>query len=129
MAATPPANTGSPNDHRWQFSLRQLFAAITGIAILLGWALWGGWVRSDAVVYLSIAVLAGVFSCAARQGLIGAGAILAALWLTGVMTGVASGPSYLNPSMEIRVDSLKPASLWLTVPLVFYLAAFLRANS
>ena len=50
---------------RCQFSLRRMFIATTAVAILFAFAAWGGWVKSDAVVYLAIAVLTGVFWCAA----------------------------------------------------------------
>ncbi len=60
-------NEPPPARSRWQFSLRRMFVATTAVAVLLSLASWGGWVKSDAVVYLSIAVLAAVFSAAARQ--------------------------------------------------------------
>ena len=75
-------NAATPERNRWQFSLRQMFAATTGVAVVFALAAWGGWVKSDAVVYLSIVVLAGVFSSFARRAIFGACVILGAFWLT-----------------------------------------------
>ena len=135
MATMASANKGSPNGHRWQFSLRQMFVAITGVAIVFGIAAWGGWVKSDAVAYLSIAVLAGVFSRAARQALVGACVILIVIWLTGVLANMASGvllvegPSSEPPLVLVTFDDIHPYSRWLAAPILFFVAAFLRANS
>lgn len=66
---------------RWQFSLRQMLAATTAVAMVLALAAWGGWGHSDAVVYLAIAVVAAVFSSTARRALLGGCVILGAFWL------------------------------------------------
>jgi hypothetical protein len=68
-----------------QFSLRQMFIATTGIATVCGLATWGGWICSDAVVYLSIAVVAAAFSSTARRALRGGCVILGAFWLAMVL--------------------------------------------
>ena len=70
---------------RWQFSLRRMFAATTAVATVLGLATWGGWVQSDAVVYLSMAVVAAVFSSTARRVLLGSCVILGASWLAMIL--------------------------------------------
>ena len=56
---------------RWQFGTRHLLAATTGVALVLGLAAWGGWLRSDAVIYSSLALLGGVFSVTLRRVLVG----------------------------------------------------------
>jgi hypothetical protein len=102
-----------------------VFAAITGIAILLGWASWGGWVKSDAVAYLSIAVLAGVFSLVARQCLRGACIVVGVIWLTGILDYLERDPIY--GSFDYRVVSL--ATIWSSSLFLLCSAAFLRAHS
>jgi hypothetical protein len=102
METVAAANRESPNGRRWQFSIRQMFAAITGIAILLGWASWGGWVQSDAVVYLSIAVLAGVFLRTARRCLLGACTILGTCFLVGFMSECVFGPTGDRIGVDLR---------------------------
>ena len=124
-AVSPDSPNPSRKPNCWQFSLRQMFAAITGVAILLGWAAWNGWGKSDAVVYLSIAVLAGVFSRVARQCLIGAGAILAALWVTGFGSAVIDALDYTTDYLAIIAGW---RTLWSCILLVFCIALFLRAN-
>ena len=75
-----------------RFSLRRMLAATTGVAAVFGLAAWGGWVRSDAVAYLSIAVVAAVFSPAARRVLLGGCVILGTFWLAMVLGEIAFGP-------------------------------------
>jgi hypothetical protein len=115
-----PASQENPTlSRRWQFSLRQMFAAITGIAILLGCATWGGWIKSDAVVYLSIAILAGVFSRAARRCLLGACTILGTCFLVGFMSEYVFGPT----GDRVGVD---PRAVWTFALVSLYFAALLR---
>jgi hypothetical protein len=119
MATAVPANRESPKGHRWQFSLRQMFVAITGVAILLGWASWGGWVKSDAVVYLAIAVLAGVLSRAARRCLLGACTILGTCVLVGFMSEYVFGPTGDRVGVDLR-------AVWIFALVSLYFAALLR---
>ncbi len=81
---------------RYQFSLRRMFIATTAVAAVFGLAVWGGWVHSDAVVYLSIAVVAAVFSSIARRTLLGGCVILRALWLSFVLGGMLFGDHSLE---------------------------------
>lgn len=76
---------------RWQFSLRRMLAATTAVATVLGLATWGGWIRTDAVVYLSIAVMAATFSSPARRALLGGCVILGAFWLACVLGQIVFG--------------------------------------
>jgi hypothetical protein len=76
---------------RYQFSLRRMFVATTAVAAVFGLAAWGGWVHSDAVVYLSIAVLASVFSSTARRTLLGSCVILGAFWISLLLGGLVFG--------------------------------------
>jgi hypothetical protein len=117
----PPieSTTSMPERSRWQFSLRRMFVATTAIAILLSLASWGGWVRSDAVVYLSILVLGGVFSAATRRAILGACSIVAALWLAVVFGQIAFGPA----SGRLGVN---PESLWIFALLLVAAATLLR---
>ena len=103
---------------RCQFSLRRMFIATTAVAILFAFAAWGGWVKSDAVVYLAIAVLTGVFWRAARHALIGAGMILGACWLAAFLAESIS--HYPGRTFD-------PRAVWIFAPLVFSSAALLRA--
>jgi hypothetical protein len=115
----------SPASRRWQFSLRQMFVAITGIAILLGWAAWDRWVCGHAVTCLSIAFLASVFSRTARQVSAGACYVVLVIWLAGVMrylTAIHFGLYFGDP------DRVRPATLCLSTLLILCFAAFLRAN-
>jgi hypothetical protein len=136
MSETNEPGLLSPQHGRWQFSLRQMFAATIGIAIVFGCASWGGWVKSDAVAYLSMAVLAGVFLRGTRPCLLGACAILGIFWLTGALAGLWAGTvtvsvvsSSSSPSWQVSVSNLNLRTMWLTAPLTLYLAAYLRANS
>ncbi len=95
-----------------------MFVAITAVAILFGLAAWGGWVKSDAVVYLAIAVLAGVFWRAARHALIGTVMILGALWLTAFLAELIFSPS--------RGGSDNLRFIWIFTPLVLSSAVILR---
>jgi hypothetical protein len=102
MAITPPENTPSPPERsRWQFSLRQMFAAVTGVAIVFALAAWGGWIKSDAVIYLSLAVLIGVFLPITRWALSGACATISAFWLAlllgHIFFGLGLGPLRATP--------------------------------
>jgi hypothetical protein len=129
MADAPlESMTSTPGRRPWQFSLRQMFAATTGVAILLGWAAWGGWIKSDAVVYLSVAVLAGVFSRNARQSLLGACILLAVIWLTGALNHLSRiyglGCNFGPDDNELTLGALCRSAL-----LVFCVAVFLRTNS
>jgi len=108
-----PSNKGLPNPHRWQFSLRQMFAAITGIAIVFGLAAWGGWVKSDAVVYLSIAVLIDVLLRATRSALLGACVILGAFWIAIILPQLVFGPG-------------NPESVWIFFVLTMASSGLLR---
>jgi hypothetical protein len=110
---------------RWQFTLGRMFVATTAVAVVFSLAAWGGWVKSDAVAYVAFAVLAGVFSRAARQALVGACAILAALWLTGFLADITHG-LYWRAS---PIADINPWPLWLAVPIIFYCAVFIRANA
>jgi hypothetical protein len=112
--------TPVPAHGRWQFSLRQMFVATTGVAVVFSLAAWGGWVQSDAVVYLASVAFASAFSRAARQVLVGACIILAALWPTGFLTHIACSPYWGSGVFAMP--------LWIAVPIIFYFATFLRAN-
>jgi hypothetical protein len=79
--ALPERPKPLPPLRRWQFGLRHILAATTGVAAVLGLAAWGGWLHSDAVEYLLIAVVAGVFSPTARRVLLGGCVILGVFWL------------------------------------------------
>jgi len=117
-------NATTPDRNRWQFSLRRMFVATTAVAIVFGLAAWGGWVKSDAVVYLAIAVLAGVFWSAARRALLGACAILGAFSLGWILGAAIFGP----PG-----HGVPPGLLWTpAVPLAASAAlmrVFTRANA
>ncbi len=78
-------NAATPERSRWQFSLRRMFVATTAVAVSFSLAAWGGWIKSDAVVYLSIVVLAGVFSSFARRAIFGACVILGEFWLSAIL--------------------------------------------
>ena len=96
---------------RYQFSLRRMFIATTAVAAVFGLAVWGGWVHSDAVVYLSIAVVAAVFSSIARRTLLG-GCVILALWLSFVLGGMLFGDHSLEGDLMIALDICRfPASL------------------
>ncbi|MFZ1934825.1 MAG: hypothetical protein WCB27_08355 [Thermoguttaceae bacterium] len=127
METTAPANRELPNGHRWQFSLRQMFVAITGVAILLGWASWGGWGKSDAVVYLSIAFSAGVFSRAARRCLVAATLLLILIGSTGVFP-CSPFLRISGACATITCNVLDPWPFFVTAPAACFCTAFLRAN-
>jgi hypothetical protein len=117
-------NEPPPARGRWQFSLRRMFVATTAVAILFSLASWGGWVKSDVVVYLSAAVLAGVFSRNARRCLLRACVLLGIIYLTALLEHLMRPPRF---GLSVGdVDRLEPCS---TVSLVFCLAVFLRAYS
>ena len=124
MAATTPTTTGPPNNHWWQFRLRQLFAAIAGIAILLGWASWGGWVNGHVVVYLSMVLLAGIYSRAARRLLMGACLVILVIWVTGVLRHLTE----IHFGLYFGGDRIDPIALFVSTLLVLCCATFLRAN-
>ena len=113
----PSEENPTPAPSRWQFSLRQMFAATTAVAILFGVAASGGWVQSDAVVYLAMAILTGVFWRAARHALIGAGMIVGAFCLA----------EWVAESISPSAAMFHPWVVWIFPPLVFSSAAFLRA--
>lgn len=94
----------------WQFSLRRMFVATTLVALVFSCAAAGGWVKSDAPVYLTIAVLAGVFWSAARRALLGAGTIFVAFWLAIIFGQIAFGPARGR-------FGLHPDALWIFVVL------------
>ncbi len=126
MDLASPQNP-TPARSRWQFSLRQMFAAVTGIAILLGWAAWGGWLAGDAVVYLSIALLAAVFSRMARCCLVGACAIFIVIWTTGVWHSMEDVLDYV-PSHYWFMFAVGQRTLWVSAFLLLCVAAFLRVR-
>ena len=96
---------------RYQFSLRRMFIATTAVAAVFGLAVWGGWVHSDAVVYLSIAVVAAVFSSIARRTLLGGCVILGALAVIRTGRNVVWRPQSRGRS-TIALDICRfPASL------------------
>jgi hypothetical protein len=111
--------TSLPERSRRQFSLGRIFVATTAVAILISLASWGGWVKSDAVVYLSIAAVAGVFWSAARRALLGACAILGAIWLAGFFSDFVFGQP---PGRFIA----PPGAIWIFEALMAALAASLR---
>jgi hypothetical protein len=119
--------TPTPVPPRWQFSLRQMFVATTGVAIVFGIAAWGGWVKSDAVVCLSIAVLVGVSWRPARQALVGACAIFAAIWITGFWGSMVDALDFV-PSCFWFAVAVGQRTLWLSALLVFCIAVFLRGK-
>jgi hypothetical protein len=124
MDLASPENP-TPSRSRWQFSLRQMLTAITGIAILLGWAAWDQWRCSHAVTCLSIAFLASIFSRTARRVSVGACFVVLVIWMAGVLrylTAIHFGTLLSDPD---RVD---PVSLCLSTLLILCFAAFLRAN-
>jgi hypothetical protein len=120
MAIEAPEHVPSVAQHNpWQFSLRRMFVATTALAMLFGLAKWGGWIESDAVVYLAIAVLAAVFWRAARQALLGACTILGAAWLVLVLSEVSFGSSSGRGCYKQGV--------WIFSPLLLFSSAvFLR---
>jgi hypothetical protein len=97
-ATTDSTTKESPNGHPWQFSLSQMFAATTGVAIMFGLAAWGGWVQTDAAAYLSIAVLLGVFLPTTRWSLLGTCAILGVYWLAIIVSTFLYGPEIVSPT-------------------------------
>ena len=101
----------------WQSSLLRMFVATTLVALVFACAAWGGWVKSDAPVYLAIAVLAGVFSATARWALLGAFAILTSFWIAASLSGLIFGPNG---------RSLDPRSAWIFAALLVVSAALLR---
>jgi hypothetical protein len=119
MAETARTDTGSPNSLRWRFSLRQMFVAVAGIAILFGWVTWDGWVKSDAVAYLSIAFLASVFSRGARRAVVGACVIFVAFLFSAFLADFVFGP---------HCRAINPLALlvWAFVPILFLSAVVLR---
>jgi hypothetical protein len=123
MSETNQREQASPTRGRWQFSLRQMFAAVTGIALVLGWAKWQGQIESATTIYLSIAVLAGVFSRAARQALVGSCFVISVIWITGVLDEITIVRMGVILSQGIDPSTL----LWSTL-LVLCAATSLRAN-
>lgn len=89
--AFPEDPKASQELERYQFGLRRMLAATMALAAVFGLAAWGGWVRSDAAVYLSIAAVAAVFSSGARRALLGACVIIGALWLAMFLGGMVFG--------------------------------------
>jgi hypothetical protein len=126
MSETNERGPLSVRSGRWQFSLRQMFVATTGVAILLGWAAWNGWGKTDAVVYLSIAILAGAFSRAARQCLLLAVIVFVELWLTGVWGHLTRGPEM---GLILDYKGIWQPALWWSALILFCLATCLRAQS
>ena len=102
---------------RGQFTLCRMFVAMIAVAILFGVAAAGGWVKSDTVVYLTIAIIAGVFSRAARRALLGACTILAAFWLALFLGDMAFG---------LHGRSVDPRAAWIFAGLLVAAAVFLR---
>ena len=118
MGAACPEPSRSQEIRCWQFSLRQMLAATTAVDTVLGLAVWGGWVRSDAVVYLSIAVVVAVFSSTARRALLGGCVILGTFCLAMVLGEIAFGPSgRFTPN---------PLSFWIFAGLLTLSAMILR---
>lgn len=101
-------NTAIPNDprprparNRHQFSLRRLFVAQTAVAAVIALAAWGGWLKSDAVVYLSLTVLAAVFSATARRALFGFCIILGSFSLASFLAEIAFEPCGRGPGPRL----------------------------
>jgi hypothetical protein len=127
MAEPPTDSSASPPDRsRWQFSLRRMFVATTAIAVLFSVASSGGWVKSDVVLYLSAAVLAGVFSRNARRCLLRACVLFGIIYLTAHLEHLMRPPRFGFFLEDVDFGRLEPCS---TVSLVFCLAVFLRAYS
>jgi hypothetical protein len=124
MKEMPPSSVGPPKSHYWQFNLRQMFAAITGIAILFGWAAWGGWAHGHVVVYLSVVLVAGILSRAVRRLLMGACLVVLVIWVTGVLRHLTE--MHLGLYFGGGID---PIALCLSILLVLFSAVFLRAKS
>jgi hypothetical protein len=103
-----------PSDLR----LRKMLVALMAVAILFGLATWGGWVKRDAVLYLSVAVVAVVFSSAARHTLLGVWAIFMSFCLGLILADIIFG--------RYPVANVNPRSVWLFTPLLLSSAAFLR---
>lgn len=133
MNDTCPESSRSQKAGPWQFGLRQMLAATTAVAAVLGLATWGGWVRSDAVAYLSVAVVAAALFAAARRVLLGGCVILGLFWLAMVLgdvvfgTGGRSTPGrleswlfagFLMPSATILRRFTKAGALSLAASLV-----------
>lgn len=106
----------------WQCATRQILIATTGIAAVLGLAKWGGWIHSDAVVYVSMAVAATVFSAKARRTLLGACAIVGAFWLAAVLCDLQFG----TPKGRFDVD---PRAFQVFAALLTFIAMFLRRDT
>ena len=117
MGGACPKSPQSQKAGRWQFSLRRMLAATTAVAAVLGLAAWGQWVHSDAVVYLSIAGVAAVFSSTARRTLLGGCVILLAFWLAMVLGEIAFG---------MHGRSGDPRSFWIFAGLLMLSAMILR---
>lgn len=118
MGDVRPKPSQSQKLGRWQLSLRQMLAATTAAGTVLGLAAWGGWVQSDAVVYLAIAVVAAVFSSTARRTLLGVCIILGTFWLAMVLGEIAFGPGgRFTPN---------PLSFWVFAGLLTLSAMILR---
>lgn len=118
MDLASPENP-TPTRSRWQFSLRQMFAATTGVAIVFALAAWGGWVKSDAVVYLSLAVLVGEFVRATRWALMGAGTIIGAFWLAVLLGHIIFGPG-------VGPHHMTPEAVWIFFVLILASSGLLR---
>ncbi len=110
-------NEPPPARRRWQFSLRRMFVATTAVAILFSLASWGGWVKSDAVVYLSVALLAAVFSAAARRVILGACVIVGAFLIALILGGTV---------FDFGRDSWNPVVVWILATFLATSAAFTR---
>jgi Na+/citrate or Na+/malate symporter len=112
----------SPTHGRWQFSLRRMFVATTAVAVIFGLAAWKRLAQTDLPVYVSLVVVLAVFWRPARQALTGACVLLIPLGITGLLGEITdSGPTMI-------VLLFQPPALWISILLVFYGAAYLRAN-
>ncbi len=119
-------NEPPPARGRWQFSLRRMFVATTAIAVLFSRASLDGWVKTDIVIYLSIVVLAGVFSDAAQQCLLRACIVFGVIYMTGVLAYLTRPPV---GGVIGGYQGISQRALWLCVLIVFCFAVFLRAKS
>lgn len=117
MGDSCPEPSPAPKAARWQFGLRQMIAATTAVAAVLSLSAWGGWIHSDAVAYLSIALVAAVFSSTARRALLGGCVIVGAFWLAMVLGHAAFGA---------RGRGLDPRFLWIFAVLLTPSATILR---